>query len=107
MKKSDRPDKIVMVVITDGQENSSVEFRKDHIVKMIKEKQKKHNWQFVFLSADLDSIDDAGDYGFQQGSTMAFDKDGKGVSDAFMSLSERITEFRSDKANDICFTEED
>ena len=107
IKKSERPKKVVMVVITDGQENSSVEFKKDQIVKMIKEKQKKNGWQFVFLSADLDSIDDAGDYGFHRGSTMAFDKDGKGVSEAFLSLSERLIDFRNDKAGDVFFNEED
>jgi len=67
-------DKIILVVITDGQENSSIEFNKAQIAKMIKERQEKDNWQFVFLSADLDSFDDAGDYGCNKGSSMADDK---------------------------------
>ena len=65
MKEDDRPSKAVFVVITDGQENSSREFRRDQIMKMINEKEKQSGWQFVFLSADLDAINDAMDHGFQ------------------------------------------
>ena len=107
MKKADRPDKVVMVIITDGQENSSKEFKKDQIVKMIKEKQKKYDWQFVFLSADLDAIGDAANYGFYNKSTMAFDKDGQGVKDAFLSLSYRLSDYKTDEVRDFSFSEED
>jgi len=53
---SRRPSKVIFVVITDGQENSSHEFRKDQIAKMIKDRTKKDDWDFVFLSADLADI---------------------------------------------------
>lgn len=39
--EDNRPARVVMVIITDGQENASREFRKDQIEKMIKEKQEK------------------------------------------------------------------
>ena len=39
MKKKERPEKIVLVVITDGQENASKEFSKKDIVKMIKKQE--------------------------------------------------------------------
>jgi len=38
-----------MVVITDGQENSSCEFTKNQISKMIEGKTLGQQWQFVFL----------------------------------------------------------
>ena len=41
MPEAVRPSRVVMVVITDGQENASREFRKDQIAKMIAEKQEK------------------------------------------------------------------
>jgi len=68
-----KPSGVVFVVITDGQENSSKEFRRDQIVKMINEKQEKDDWQFVFLSADLESINDALAYGFTGKSVMSYD----------------------------------
>lgn len=53
LKEGQRPSRVVMVIITDGQENSSREFNKKQIEKMIKAKQENCDWQFVFLSADL------------------------------------------------------
>ncbi|RMF94244.1 MAG: hypothetical protein D6736_00365 [Nitrospinota bacterium] len=102
-----RPSKVVFVVITDGQENSSREFRKEQIVKMIREKQEKDGWQFVFLSADLEAIEDAMGYGFHAASSMAFDKTESGVGDAFASLSARLADYRGARASEVAFHEED
>ncbi len=98
---------VVMAVITDGQENSSVEFNKAQIAKMIKEKQDKNKWQFVFLSADLDSFDDAGEYGFKGSSTLAYDRISEGVKDSFNSLSSRIADYRKKRIKDVTFSDED
>ena len=106
MKKKDRPGKIVLVVITDGQENASEEFSKKDIVKMIKKKEEK-GWQFVFLSADLASIDDAAGYGFKEKSTMAYDKSGKGIKLSCASFSNRISEYRRNAKQDVSFDDED
>lgn len=107
MPEDERPERVVMVVITDGQENSSREFRKDQIEKMIKEKQKKADWQFVFLSADLAAIGDALAHGFHAASAMAFDKTSKGTAAAFHSVSHRISDYRASRSKDVAFTDED
>ena len=107
MKEDDRPSKVVFVVITDGQENASREFRRDQILKMINEKEKQYGWQFVFLSADLDAINDAMDHGFQAKAAMAFDQTGVGVKNAWASVSQNISDYRSSKAKDVSFSDED
>jgi Mg-chelatase subunit ChlD len=107
MKEGDRPSKVVFVVITDGQENASREFRRDQILKMINEKEKQNSWQFVFLSADLDAINDAMDQGFQTKFSLAFDKDSKGTRNAWGSVSEKISNFRASRSQDVAFSDED
>ncbi len=49
----------MMIIITDGGENSSKEYNKDQIRKLIDEKQKT-GWAFVFLGANQDSWATAG-----------------------------------------------
>jgi Mg-chelatase subunit ChlD len=44
-----QPEKVVMVVITDGMENSSRQFCRSQIQQMITEKSEKCQWQFVYL----------------------------------------------------------
>lgn len=107
MPEAVRLARVVLVIITDGQENASREFRKDQIGKMIAEKQAKLDWQFVFLSADLNAINDAIAVGVQRVSAMAFDKDTRGTRAAWSSTSRRVAEYRSGTAKSIEFTEED
>jgi hypothetical protein len=107
MKEDARPTKVVFVVITDGQENASREFRRDQILKMIQNKEKQYGWQFVFLSADLDAINDAMAQGFQPTAAMAFDQTGAGVKNAWASVSQNIANYRSSKAKDVSFSDED
>ena len=102
-----RPARVIMVIITDGQENSSREFTKGQVEKMIKVKQDKSDWQFVFLSADLAAIKDAVKTGIKMCASMAFDKDAHGTSAAFYSASERISDYRANRAPAIAFNEED
>ncbi len=79
MPDAERPARIVMVIITDGQENASREFRKEQVAKMIKSKQEQFDWQFVFLSADLAAITDALASGvYARISAIAFDKERAG-----------------------------
>lgn len=107
MKESEKPSRVIIVIITDGQENSSLEFRKDQIEKMIKEKQEKASWQFVFLSADLAAIGDALATGIHATSTMSYDKTSRGTKEAWISASMRIAAYRSGRSKDVSFTEED
>ena len=107
LKEAERPARVVMVIITDGQENASREFRKDQIERMIREKQEKSAWQFVFLSADLHAIGDAIQSGVPSASVMAHDLTAGGVGAAWASLSRSISEYRAGFQKDVSFTEED
>lgn len=107
LKKGDRPSKIVFVVITDGQENASREFRKDQISKMIKKKTDQSGWQFVFLSADLDAIGDAMSVGICSQRFLLFEKNKKGTKDAWDSIAQQTVAVRCSQAESICFDDDD
>lgn len=107
MPEGDLPEKVVLVVITDGQENSSREFNKNQVTAMIKEKQEKAGWKFVFLSADLSAMEDAMTSGFAAASSLLFDKNAAGVGSVWNSISKSICGFRSGLTGDVQFTDED
>lgn len=44
---------VLLVIITDGQENASTRYRKKAIIEMLDEKQKYCNWSYVYLCNDL------------------------------------------------------
>jgi ADP-ribosylglycohydrolase len=107
LSPDERPNQLVVVVVTDGEENASREFTKQQVAQMIREKQEKLDWQFVFLSADLDAIRDAEAVGIRQSQMMAYDKSAQGTRDGWSGLSKSTSNFRAQRMKDMSFAEED
>ena len=72
MSEDERPGQVLVVVVTDGHENSSREFTSEQIKELVKNQTDKWNWNFTFLGANMDAVDVAGGYGFAAGSTMTY-----------------------------------
>lgn len=104
LHNKDRPSKVIMAIVTDGQENASREFTKAQVTKLIDEKTQKHDWQFVFLSADLAASADAEAYGIGRHANLAFVKDAQGTQAAWDALSCNTAEYRCNKKKKIGFT---
>ena len=58
---------VVMVIGTDGEENSSRVYGKPEIVRMIAEQREFFGWEFIYLSEDLDTFKQGNSIGFTQG----------------------------------------
>ncbi|MFZ5953354.1 MAG: VWA domain-containing protein [Candidatus Rifleibacteriota bacterium] len=101
MPEATRPAKVVVVIVTDGQENASSEFSKSQITKMIEAKKKELDWQFVFLSADLDAMADAISSGVKSNAARSFTKDRDGVSEVWKCLSVGIANFCCDQVKEV------
>ena len=65
MKEEDRPDKTMVVIMTDGAENNSREYSASKVKEMIKHQEEKYSWEFVYMGFDLTNIDDAKTLGFK------------------------------------------
>jgi len=65
--EADQPkvDKVVTVIMTDGEENSSREWTHDAVRGLIEQKEKEGTWTFVFLGAGLDAWHQGRSYGVQ------------------------------------------
>lgn len=65
MDESERPSKNLIVIITDGGENSSTEYSLKDIKDRIKEQTNKYSWDFIYLGNDLSDAKDANDIGIK------------------------------------------
>jgi len=73
--EAERPDKVIVVIITDGQENSSIEFKDGKKVReMVKEQSEKYSWTFVFLGADIDAVQGAASLGISANAAAKYQK---------------------------------
>ena len=94
----------IVVILTDGQENSSREFTYKQITKMIKKKE-NIGWKFVFLGANQDAIETAAGLGINQNSAMTYSQTPHNVNACFRGLSDAISRTRSGEDEEITFTE--
>jgi hypothetical protein len=106
LPNSERPERIIFVIVTDGQENASREFTRAPILAAI-EKKRKAGWQFVFLSADVESFEDAGRMGMADHSRLLFKKSKKGNDAAWASVSDKLARFRDGSAPNVRFDDND
>jgi hypothetical protein len=103
LRKEHRPLKVIIAVVTDGQENASNEFRHEDIKRMVKQRTKKDGWQFVFLSADLAAIADARAVGIVPGAILRFAKNNAGTAAAWSALSRTTSGYRTAPKRKIGF----
>lgn len=92
LDKAARPARVVFVIITDGEENSSREFDYSRVRRLIEQ---HAEWQFLYLSSSLRAMDDASRMGIARDASIAMPTDGQGMRDAWSTSSASIREYRS------------
>lgn len=88
------PEKAIVCILTDGQENASREYTTTHVKTLIERAQGK-GWQVVFLAANQDAFATGATYGVLKGSTHAFVANSAGTRDAYTTLSATATSYRA------------
>jgi uncharacterized protein YegL len=95
MDESDRPAAVIVAIVTDGQENSSKEYKLDQVKQMIETQTNDYGWKFVFFGTeDIDVVTMAAGYGVPQASTMSYARSAKGASDFGVVASSYLTSQR-------------
>ena len=91
-RADDRPQKTLVVITTDGMENSSVRFSYNDIKKLI-ERQKEKGWEFIFLGANIDAVEVAEHIGIDARRAVNYHADRKGTSEVFGAIGNFASAF--------------
>jgi uncharacterized protein YegL len=75
MRQEERPNKVLFVVITDGQENASFKYGRNDVKERVTRQQGSYNWQFVYLGANQDAIAEAATFGIGAANAMTYTAD--------------------------------
>jgi uncharacterized protein YegL len=92
MPEEQRPSRVIVVIITDGGENSSKEFKKAHIREMLKHQTEKYNWVFNFLGCGLEAMEGADAMGISATNATQFSS--QNASAVFANTSEKVSHYR-------------
>lgn len=63
LSASERPDQVLLVVITDGQENASKRYTRSNVFDRVSKQSGAYQWKFVYLGANQDAIAEAASLG--------------------------------------------
>jgi len=103
--EDERPDKVLVIIITDGHENSSREWNKDAVKKLVAQQTDDYNWQFVFLGANMDAVDVAGGLGISTDSSLTYSANSVGTAGVMASLNTFTKTYRG--KGKASFTDDD
>ena len=104
--ESYRAEKVLFVIITDGEENSSREYSVEKVKTLIERQKAKYGWEFIFLGANIDAVQIAGSFGITPDRAVDYIADSEGTQLNFKVMKETIATFRETGAvNEACFEE--
>lgn len=89
-REEDIPEHTLFVITTDGMENASHIYTSDEVKKMIKEKKKDFGWEFLFIGANIDSVETAKRFGINADRAANYRADGKGTKVVFEAVADAV-----------------
>lgn len=88
MPEDERPEKVLVAILTDGEENASREFTVQDVKKRIEHQQKVYSWDFMFLAANQDAVLSGSRLGLQMQDCVNFQATAQGL----MAVSDQLYE---------------
>lgn len=94
MDEAERPEKVLVITITDGYENASHVYTLSVIRDMIKHQTETYKWDFAYIGANQDSWAVGSAMGYSSGTTSNYTADSVGVRGLFNSLGDSAAVYR-------------
>lgn len=105
--KNDDSD-VVIVITTDGLENSSVVYRLSQVRKMINKCENELGWKFLYLAADDASFDQRENFGFNHARSVKTGRGERAHAHAAKMMSDKLGLYRlSGNEKDLHFTDKE
>ncbi|MBG6108408.1 VWA domain-containing protein [Frigoribacterium sp. CG_9.8] len=89
-----RPGVVQVVVVTDGEENSSQEYTADAVRAIVTEQTERYGWDFVFLGANQNAVLTGAHLGFEADSSLTYAADGLAVDAVSATLTRYVSDVR-------------
>lgn len=94
-RPEDVPEKTIFIITTDGYENSSCRYTSDKVKKMVNKEKEEYGWEFIFIGANIDSVETAREYGIEEDRAVNYVHDRKGTHLLYQEINKSVSEFRA------------
>lgn len=106
MNEYQRPDKVIFVIMTDGEENASQEFSSMSLFQLIGMQESLYRWHFIFIGANQDAIKAAGKMNIRAAQSITYAAAGPQVQAVYTSLGANIANLRTGQATNLDWTDD-
>ena len=100
-REEDRPEKTLFIITTDGQENSSRMYTYEKVKRMVERQKEKYGWEFLFLGANIDAVEEAGRFGIKPERAVNYECDEIGTAVNYRALNKAVSRVRNCGANEM------
>jgi len=106
MDEADRPEKVIFVIMTDGEENWShqLPWSKAYDLKrvhdMIVHQKEAYKWEFIFLGANIDAFHEGGNLGIDAKDIQQFQATDAGIRSAYAVSASSSLSYRPSSSPD-------
>jgi hypothetical protein len=92
-KRTKRGTRVLIAILTDGEENASRKFSKADILQMITYRRTTYDWQFIFIGPP-EALDYALSIGIPKSNVVSFSADGAGITAIMARLSKSMKAYQ-------------
>lgn len=89
-----KPEKVIVAVLTDGEENSSSDYTLKNVREMITHQQEKYGWEIIYLGANQDSFAEGQNLNINAKDISNYAATGEGIRGAFGNMTASVKNYR-------------
>ena len=93
-RPEDVPEHTIFIITTDGMENASKHYTYEKVQAMIKKEQEKYGWEFIFIGANIDAVQEAKRFGIRKERAVNYVHDEIGTKAVYRSVSKAVCAMR-------------
>lgn len=94
-RREDRPGRTLFVITNDGMENASRRYTAPQVRRMIERQKARYGWEFLFLGANIDAVETAGQLGIGADRAVNFHCDSRGTRLNYATVCQAVSAVRS------------
>ncbi len=95
IRAEDVPDHTMFVIMTDGLENASHKYDSKTVKRLIEKHKEKDGWEFLFIGANIDSVETARHFGINEDRAVNYRADKKGTGVVYGAVASAVCCMRS------------
>lgn len=107
MPEAERPEKVIVAIVTDGMENASDSYSCARVFDMIKHQREVYKWEFVFIGANQDAFAAGAAIGIPSTHSINYASNTVGTQKIYGALGKNVTAMRCSAASTVEWEKQD